>query len=92
MQQTGDRILLVSFNAALAAVALIAALGGADARELDASMKQYVIVSCSDDAYRLCPTSLGSTSDAVACMKAKRAQLNQTCRVAYDKVVNTLRQ
>jgi hypothetical protein len=83
--------LQVSFNAALAAGVLIAALGAANARELDDSMKQYVIASCSDDAFRLCPTSLGSTSDAVACMKAKRAQLNQTCRVAYDKVVYTLR-
>jgi hypothetical protein len=84
--------LLVSFKAALSAGVLLAALGAADARELDASMKQYVIFSCSDDAYRLCPTSLGSTNDAVACMKAKRAQLNQTCRVAYDKVVRTLRE
>ena len=83
--------MLVSRNVALAAGVLIAALGAADARELDDSMKQYVIASCSDDAFRLCPSSLGSTSDAVACMKAKRAQLNQTCRVAYDKVVYTLR-
>ena len=83
--------MLVSRNVALAAGVLIAALGAADARELDDSMKQYVIASCSDDAFRLCPSSLGSTSDAVACMKTKRAQLKQTCRVAYDKVVYTLR-
>ena len=84
-------MLFISFRAAIAAGALVAAAGAADARELDDSMKQYVIASCSNDAFRLCPTSLGSTSDAVACMKAKRAQLNQTCRVAYYKVVYTLR-
>jgi hypothetical protein len=63
----------------------------ADARKLDAAMQQYVIASCSDDAFRLCPSSLGSENDAVACMRSKRAQLNQTCRVAYDKAVRTLR-
>jgi hypothetical protein len=51
-----------------------------------------VIASCSSDAYRLCPQSLGSESDAVSCMKSKRSQLEQTCRVAYDKVVRVLAQ
>lgn len=79
-------------RAVLTAGALVAALGAADARELDPNLKQYVIVTCSEDAYRLCPQSLGSEHDAVACMKTKRAQLNHACRVAYDKVARILSQ
>jgi hypothetical protein len=78
--------------AAFVACIVFAASKAADARELDPSLKQYVIASCSVDAMRLCPQSLGNESEAVACMKARRAELNQTCRVAYDKVVRTLRQ
>jgi len=55
-------------------------------------MRQYVIANCSEDAYRLCPQSLGSEHDAVSCMKSKRSLLNQTCRSAYDKVVRVLAQ
>ncbi len=84
--------MLVPVCAALASAVLLAIVPAADARELDAALKSYVIASCSDDAFRLCPTALASESDAVACMKAKRAQLNQTCRSAYDKAVRTLRQ
>jgi hypothetical protein len=62
------------------------------ARELDPDLRQQVIASCSQDAYRLCPQSLGSEQDAVSCMKSKRSQLEQTCRVAYDKVARVLRQ
>ena len=82
----------ISFTTALAAGALLAAAIGADARELDVAMQQYVIANCSSDAYRLCPQSLGNQNDAVACMKSKRSQLAPTCRVAYDKVVRTLRE
>lgn len=64
----------------------------ASARDLDPEMRQAVIVSCSVDAYRLCPQSLGNEQDAITCMKAKRRQLGPTCRVAYDKVVRTLAQ
>lgn len=84
--------MLVHVRAALASAAVLAALPAAEARELDAALKSYVIASCSDDAFRLCPTSLSSENDAVACMRAKRALLNQTCRSAYDKAVRTLRQ
>jgi hypothetical protein len=62
------------------------------ARDLDPDLRQYVIASCSVDAYRLCPQSLGNEHDAVSCMKSKRDQLAQTCRVAYDKVARVLRQ
>ena len=71
---------------------MAAALSAADARELDPNLKQYVIATCSSDAYRLCPMSLGSERDAVSCMKTKRAQLNHACRVAYDKVARILAQ
>ena len=84
-------VLPVSISTVLASLAFLAAAAAANARELDDAMKQYVIASCSDDAFRLCPSSLGSQSDAVACMKSKRSQLNQVCRVAYDKAVRTLR-
>ena len=62
------------------------------ARDLDPDLRQMVILNCSQDAYRLCPQSLGSEHDAVSCMRAKRSQLNQTCRVAYDKVARVLAQ
>jgi hypothetical protein len=74
---------------------LAAGLCGAtvlDARELDPELRQYVIASCSVDAYRLCPQSLGNEKDAVSCMRAKRRELGPTCRVAYDKAARTLAQ
>jgi hypothetical protein len=76
---------------AVAAVSFCAALA-AQAREIDPELRQYVIASCSTDAYRLCPQSLGNETDAVKCMKKNRSQLNQTCRGAYDKVVRVLRE
>ena len=60
------------------------------ARDLDPELRQIVIVSCSQDAFRLCPQSLSSEKDAVACMRAKRAQLDHACRSAYDKVARVL--
>jgi len=62
----------------------------AQARELDPELRQYVIANCSNDAYRLCPQSLGNEHDAVKCMRKNRAQLNRSCRAAYDKVVRVL--
>ena len=79
-------------GAHLAAIAVGALAFSANARDLDASLKQYVIASCSEDAVRLCPQSLGNEHDAVSCMKTKRSQLNQTCRAAYDKAVRVLAQ
>jgi hypothetical protein len=76
---------------ACAALSFCAALA-AQAREIDPQLRQYVIASCSTDAYRLCPQSLGSEGDAVKCMKKNRSQLNQVCRVAYDKVARVLAQ
>ena len=83
-------MLLNVFAALGVGAALLAAPAGA--RDLDPAMKQYVIASCSGDAFRLCPTSLTSEQDAVACMRTKRSELNKVCRVAYDKVVRTLAQ
>jgi hypothetical protein len=60
------------------------------AQDLDPNMRQLVIASCSTDAYRLCPQSLGSEKDAVSCMASKRRQLGQICRVAYDKAARVL--
>jgi hypothetical protein len=84
----------VTFKAvagAIAAASLCAALA-AQAREIDPELRQYVINSCSTDAYRFCPQSLGNESEAVKCMRKNRAQLNKVCRVAYDKAVRVLRQ
>jgi hypothetical protein len=64
----------------------------AQARDLDPETRQFVIVSCSVDAQRLCPQSLGSETDAVNCMKAKRRELGHGCRSAYDKAVRILSQ
>ena len=77
-------------RAVLALGAMVAAINAASARDLDPELRQYVMASCSDDAYRLCPQSLGSEHDAVSCMKSKRAQLNRLCRSAYDKAAHQL--
>lgn len=79
-----------NLRALLALGAMVAAINAASARDLDPELRQYVIASCSDDAYRLCPQSLGNEHDAVSCMKSKRAQLNRVCRTAYDKAARTL--
>ena len=79
-----------AFAGTIAALSFCAALA-AQAREIDPQLREYVITSCSTDAYRLCPQSLGDESAAVRCMRKNRAQLNQICRVAYDKVVRVLR-
>ena len=79
-----------TLRALLALGAMVAAINAAGARDLDPELRQYVMASCSDDAFRLCPQSLGSEHDAVSCMKSKRAQLNKLCRSAYDKAAHTL--
>jgi hypothetical protein len=78
-----------AFAGPLAAVSFCAALA-AQAREIDPQLREYVITSCSTDAYRLCPQALGDETAAVQCMRKNRSQLNQICRVAYDKVVRVL--
>ena len=79
-----------AFAGAVAASAFCVALA-AQAREIDPQLREYVMNSCSTDAYRLCPQALGDESSAVQCMRKNRSQLNQICRVAYDKVVRVLR-
>jgi hypothetical protein len=84
---------LPSFRACAArALFVVAALAvsAAQAKDLDPQTREYVIASCSGDAYRLCPQSLGSAQDAVSCMKSKRRELGQTCRVAYEKAARIL--
>ena len=71
---------------------LMVSLAAGSARDLDPALRQIVIANCSEDAYRLCPQSLGNEQDAVSCMKGKRAQMNHTCRSTYDKVVRVLAQ
>lgn len=75
-----------------AIVAASMLVGAANAAELAPDMRQYVIASCSADAFRLCPQSLDSENSAVKCMRTKRRELGQTCRVAYDKAVRVLAQ
>ena len=76
----------------LATTFAAASVSSVYARELDADLRQYVIASCGQDAYRLCPQSLGSENEAVSCMRSKRSQLSQTCGAAYEKAVRVLRQ
>ena len=52
-------------------------VNAAMAKDLDPQTRSYVIASCSTDAYRLCPQSLGSAKDAVSCMQTKRRELGQ---------------
>ena len=74
------------FTGALA-LALVAPAG---AKDLDPDLRQQVIASCSADAMRLCPQSLGSESDAVSCMSKKRREVSDICRFAYNRVVRVL--
>jgi hypothetical protein len=67
-------------------------VSAAQAKDLDPQTRYYVIASCSQDAYRLCPNALSSAKDAVNCMGAKRRELGQVCRVAYEKSVRILSQ
>ena len=77
---------------ALAAGLFASSYGAALARDLDPDLRQFVIASCSQDAYRLCPQSLSSEKDAVSCMRSKRSQLAGVCRTAYDKAARVLAQ
>jgi hypothetical protein len=86
------RIYEIYMNLAGAALALTAIHGAALATELGSDLRQEVISICTPDAYRLCPQSLSSVSDAAACMRRKHAQLTPTCRVTFDRVVRVLAQ
>ena len=66
------------------------AVGAAQARDLDPETRNYVIATCSTDAYRLCPQSLSNEQAAVSCMRARRRELGSACRVAYDRVARIL--
>jgi hypothetical protein len=74
----------------LVAAFFVISQGFADARDLDPELRQFVIASCSQDAFRLCPQALNSEHEAVSCMRGKRSQLNQICRTAYDKAARVL--
>jgi hypothetical protein len=52
-------------------------VGGAGA-EVPADVQQ----ACTPDAMRLCSDTIPDVVKTTACMKAKRAQLSQECRVA----------
>ena len=78
--------------ATLAGALVALAAMGAQAGELSADLKQEVLANCMSDAYRLCPQSLGSVSEAAACMRGKHAQLTPLCRVAFDRAARVLAQ
>lgn len=79
-------------RALLVSAAVSVSCATAIAKNLDPDLRQQVLASCSADAYRLCPQSLGSEGEAVSCMRKKRHELTDTCRTAYDRVVRTLAQ
>jgi hypothetical protein len=56
---------------------LLCGVGGASA-EVPADVQQ----ACTPDAMRLCSDTIPDVAKTTACMKAKRAQLSQECRVA----------
>jgi hypothetical protein len=56
---------------------LLYGVGGAGA-EVPADVQQ----ACTPDAMRLCSDTIPDVVKTTACMKAKRAQLSQECRVA----------
>jgi hypothetical protein len=58
-------------------VLLLYGVGGANA-EVPADVQQ----ACTPDAMRLCSDTIPDVAKTTACMKAKRAQLSQECRVA----------
>jgi hypothetical protein len=74
------------------ALALLAVYSSAMAGEVTADLRQEVISTCAPDAYRLCPQSLTSVSDAAACMRRKRAERSATCRLVFDKAARVLAQ
>lgn len=58
-------------------VLLLCGVGVASA-EVPADVQQ----ACTPDAMRLCSDTIPDVAKTTACMKAKRAQLSQECRVA----------
>jgi hypothetical protein len=53
-------------------------VGGASAQGATPDVQQ----ACTPDAMRLCSDTIPDVTKTTACMKAKRAQLSQECRVA----------
>ncbi len=80
----------------LAAVAALASIVGLasplSAREVNASLRQLAIDTCSGDAYRLCFGSLLDERAVVTCMSSNRASLSRSCRVVYDQVARVVRE
>jgi hypothetical protein len=70
-------LLLVCRLALPVSVLLFCGVGGASA-EVPADVQQ----ACTPDAMRLCSDTIPDVAKTTACMKAKRAQVSQECRVA----------
>ncbi len=64
----------------------------AGATDVSPELRQRALVTCTDDALRLCPSSLTDEAAAVSCMAGHRPQLTPSCRVVYDQVARVLRQ
>ncbi len=78
-------------SAILAAALATGVAGPALAQDVDASLRQQAIDTCSGDAVRLCPLAMFSESSVVSCMADKRDVLSRSCRAVYDRVVHVLR-
>lgn len=61
-------------------------------QDVSPELRQRVIQTCTNDAVRLCPTSLTDEVQTVSCMSNKRPQLTTSCRVIYDQVARLLKQ
>jgi hypothetical protein len=66
-------------------VCLLALLAGASLHPLDRANAQAspeVQQACTPDAMRLCSEFIPDVPKITACMKAKHAQVSETCRIA----------
>jgi hypothetical protein len=72
------RTILHVCRLALPVGALLLCGVGAASAEVPADVQQ----ACTPDAMRLCNDTIPDVAKTTACMKAKRAQLSQECRVA----------
>lgn len=66
-------------------VCLLALLAGVSLHQLDRANAQAspeVQQACTPDAMRLCSEFIPDVAKITACMKAKHAQISETCRIA----------
>jgi len=66
---------------ALLMLVLVAALIPSTSRAFTPDQQRF----CTGDAFRLCGSELPSIDRIAACLRSRRADLSQDCRVALDR-------